>query len=340
MANSLGQTTSSSSKGKEASIKACRSSNDKISNLPDAVILRILSFLPTKKAVATSILSKRWVGLWTLVPTIDIDDTFRCRFDEEASMKFAHFFYRVLLLNKADSVKKFRLNCNEIYGQLCINTWLCSAIDRDLQELDICISNEEEEDIVKLPRDVFLINTLKVLKLQGGIMVDVIPSSVSLLSLKILHLLQVDYVNGESIMSFISRCQSLQELHIDVRIRPQTMVNFNISIPTLNNLSLTLHYDCHNEPHEEVVEINVPALEYLHYSSSGFIPNQYFIESFPSIIEADISAPDDRNTQLFRALNGVKFLRLTWQLDFLGRVRDTNNVVEFVIFLSFILYIH
>ncbi|XVF78322.1 hypothetical protein PTKIN_Ptkin14bG0122800 [Pterospermum kingtungense] len=244
-------------------------------------------------------------------------------FDEEARMKFAHFVYRVLLLNKADSVKKFRLNCNENYGQFCINTWICSAIERGLQEVDICISEEaEEEDIVKLPSDLFLTKTLKVLKLRGGIMFDV-PSSVSLPSLKILHLLRVNYANGESILSFISGCLSLEELSIDIRIRPQTMVNFNISIPTLKSLSLTLYYDFHDRPHEEEVEINASALEYLHYSSSGFTPKQYYVENFPCMIEADISFPDCHKTQLFRALNRVKFLRLVWHRNFWRPARNS-----------------
>ncbi|GKA09651.1 F-box/RNI-like superfamily protein [Tanacetum coccineum] len=48
---------------------------DKISLLPDDVIIHILSFIPTKHAVATSILSSRWVNLWTFLPFIDLDDS-------------------------------------------------------------------------------------------------------------------------------------------------------------------------------------------------------------------------------------------------------------------------
>ncbi|XP_058752394.1 probable FBD-associated F-box protein At5g38565 isoform X2 [Vicia villosa] len=47
---------------------------DKISRLPDEILSHILSFLTTKKAVRTSLLSKRWTDLWQSCDTIDFTD--------------------------------------------------------------------------------------------------------------------------------------------------------------------------------------------------------------------------------------------------------------------------
>lgn len=53
---------------------------DRISRLPDELIHRIMSFLDTKQAVRTCILSKRWNLVWTTLPFLNFrifDDKFR-----------------------------------------------------------------------------------------------------------------------------------------------------------------------------------------------------------------------------------------------------------------------
>ncbi|PNX99113.1 F-box/LRR-repeat protein, partial [Trifolium pratense] len=46
---------------------------DRISELPDPILSHILSFIPTKLAATTSILSKRWKSVWHSVLTLDFD---------------------------------------------------------------------------------------------------------------------------------------------------------------------------------------------------------------------------------------------------------------------------
>lgn len=109
-------------------------SSDRISVLPDDIIVRILSFVSMEEAVATSILSKRWRPLWTLVPIIDLPD-----FDFDSSdiqELFIEFVRNVLRFNKAVSLEKLRIQCNPDYAS-CAHTCICTATERDVQELDI-----------------------------------------------------------------------------------------------------------------------------------------------------------------------------------------------------------
>ncbi|KAJ3684193.1 hypothetical protein LUZ61_013357 [Rhynchospora tenuis] len=46
---------------------------DRISSLPDDVLVHVLSFLNTRDAVRTCVLSKRWRNTWTIVPILNFD---------------------------------------------------------------------------------------------------------------------------------------------------------------------------------------------------------------------------------------------------------------------------
>jgi hypothetical protein len=57
--------------------KKKKTTNNKcLSNLPEAVLLDILSLLPTKDAARTSLLSKRWKYLWASIPNLVFDGSF------------------------------------------------------------------------------------------------------------------------------------------------------------------------------------------------------------------------------------------------------------------------
>jgi hypothetical protein len=48
------------------------SEEDKLSDLPNCILVHILSFLNTKDAVQTCILSKRWEHIWKYIPTLTL----------------------------------------------------------------------------------------------------------------------------------------------------------------------------------------------------------------------------------------------------------------------------
>ncbi|CAH9061256.1 unnamed protein product [Cuscuta epithymum] len=108
---------------------------DIISSLPDEVLVHILSFLPTKHAVGTSILSHRWQYLFTGVTKLDFDESLMFRHNGnhsyprlKASCTFKDFVDRVLPLCKSPRISKFRLKCE--YGFDCsnLNAWITFAL--------------------------------------------------------------------------------------------------------------------------------------------------------------------------------------------------------------------
>uniref|UniRef100_A0A1J3F1X8 Putative FBD-associated F-box protein n=1 Tax=Noccaea caerulescens TaxID=107243 RepID=A0A1J3F1X8_NOCCA len=78
---------------------------DRISNLSDDLLLKIVSSLPTKNVVATMILSKRWRFLWTMVPRLDFDYEYG---------KFVKYVDRSMVLNRAPVLEKLELGVREL----------------------------------------------------------------------------------------------------------------------------------------------------------------------------------------------------------------------------------
>ncbi|KAJ8446325.1 hypothetical protein Cgig2_005856 [Carnegiea gigantea] len=80
---------------------------DHLSNLPDALICCILSSIPTKYAVRTSILSDRWKNIWTKVRIIDLT-CMAVLLREKTKQNFNRFVNNVLLQNDVSNLHHLR----------------------------------------------------------------------------------------------------------------------------------------------------------------------------------------------------------------------------------------
>ncbi|CAJ2678307.1 unnamed protein product [Trifolium pratense] len=83
-------------------------SDDKLSDLPNCILVHILSFLNTKEAVQTSILSKRWKPIWKYLPTLTLD------YSNFSTLKsFDKFVSRVLSLrDNSTALHAIDFDCN------------------------------------------------------------------------------------------------------------------------------------------------------------------------------------------------------------------------------------
>jgi len=187
---------------------------DIISSFPDEILCHILSFLPTKQVVATSVLSKRWNLLWRSIPFFDFHydgNLFDYDKDKEAYSDFLRSVDSFLLWrDRYQPLHRFRLRSDSTYGRtVSIQTWITAAVSGSsrVQHLDLYL----DWGFV-LPSVVFTCKTLVVLKLTF-IQVEN-TFSVDLPLLKILHLNRICSSEGLDLSQFLSGCPNLEDLEV------------------------------------------------------------------------------------------------------------------------------
>ncbi|XP_074271928.1 F-box/LRR-repeat protein At3g59190-like [Silene latifolia] len=276
---------------------------DKISNLPDELLVIILSFLPTWYGVRTSILSRRWRYLFTLTDCLYFDDEpFKhrgpiMRIEMVDSRRFENFVYKVLELHKISPIRKFSLVCRAIYSYVHLNAWVKHAIQKEVQEIHYHYDIYEGE----LPYDLITCKTLVKLSVIGykhhGIK---IPKSSWLPNLKILHLNSVrfgdDYRSTKSdyhsTERLLSSCEFLEELTLDNCVL-STKGHVTISLGQLKVLKIK---QCSVE--NGFFEIEAPKLAYLTYYSTVGVKIVPLWKYSCSLVKTELhlySSADDRD---------------------------------------------
>ncbi|XP_040374743.1 putative FBD-associated F-box protein At5g56440 [Rosa chinensis] len=136
---------------------------DRISGLPDAILFHIISFLETRDAVKTFLLSHRWNNVWTYVPNLEVYVS-SPKYDSDEHVGQAGFVDRVLLFRNLSNIHKFRLICLGIKDYFDrIDAWVCTAIRRNVVELELDLYTTPSNSYtgcLKLPTSIFICKTL------------------------------------------------------------------------------------------------------------------------------------------------------------------------------------
>lgn len=235
---------------------------DRISELPEDLLVRILDLVPTKEAVATMSLSKRWQSIWTMKRTLDYKDGSDDDHEEQgkkSKKSVWRFLDKSLQLHKAPVIESL---CIEL-GPQCptdvdIGKWVTSAVDRRVRVLKFKLL--WSADPIRLPESLYTCKTLVQLTLSHNILVDFPSSSGCLQSLRFLDLLFVVYKDEDSLISFLSSCPILETMVVR-RKKDDNIKRFTVKVPSL----WFLFYD--NENFNDVGDtdrclvIDTPALE-------------------------------------------------------------------------------
>nr|XP_007151080.1 hypothetical protein PHAVU_004G016300g [Phaseolus vulgaris]ESW23074.1 hypothetical protein PHAVU_004G016300g [Phaseolus vulgaris] len=183
---------------------------DRISNFPDSILCYVLSFLSTKEAVATSVLSKRWNLLWRSVPSLDFVYPGGDEYVDEVACFFQSLYSFLLFRDKRQLFHRFRLKCfcfcNDYIFETCIKAAM--RISGRLQHLDLNLP-----PVIAVPSVVFSCQTLVVLKLANLALKNI--SFVNFPLLKILHLNSVTFSEGSDLLQqFLSGSPNLEDLKV------------------------------------------------------------------------------------------------------------------------------
>lgn len=226
--------------------KSCSRNEDRISRLPDTILCHILSFLSTRVAVKTSVLSHRWKNVWASVSNLDLDEEeyhldyvfgtlpLPIRYDRD---RFAQFVNRVLLFRCPGNIHRFRLVTTRMDDVSLIYAWISTAIRRSVVELDLTVGTPTSPHF-EIPRSLFLCSTLKSLKLWLRRDISAItPRSNCFPCLKFLHVTLL-YPDSESMENLFSSFPVLEDLIIDGDLEDASAFNLDIFAPKLKRLQI------------------------------------------------------------------------------------------------------
>ncbi|CAH2036032.1 unnamed protein product [Thlaspi arvense] len=127
---------------------------DKISGLSDELLVKILSFLPTKVAVSTCILSKQWEFLSMWSPKLEYNEN-DIKGPDSSVLRFHDFVVKNLPLHRAPVVESLILTSRyHVYFQPeSIKLWVGIVVSRCVRELSInvcCLSDAPMPNSLRL----------------------------------------------------------------------------------------------------------------------------------------------------------------------------------------------
>ncbi|KZV39295.1 hypothetical protein F511_29543 [Dorcoceras hygrometricum] len=303
---------------KRKAVTTGENGEDMISTLPESIISHILSLLPAKDALRTSVLSKDWEYRWTCIYNIDIDETKRFSRKRARQKSAVNFVDRILLLVQIPTIKTFRLACMYKYSPCRLRTWISTALMRNVENMEISYDHEG----VILPRCLFNCRSLTILKLQIPCTLGV-PVEKWFSNLKILLLDRVEIQNECASNTLMFDFPALERLVLD-NCRWFKVNCLEIKAPELSKLNVR-HYSGIRKGDECLIKISGAKL--LKFDLYG-----HFVENFDlstsSVFSAVVNCPMHSNNFQLVQKDGLSARLLLKGCFSLKQLMLAGNVVE------------
>ncbi|KAI3931645.1 hypothetical protein MKW92_020521, partial [Papaver armeniacum] len=315
---------------------------DRISELPDALIHHIFSFLNIKYVLQTCILSRRYRYLWASLPTLRLSDRCLVHYTDdrfEALNRYIVFVDRLLLLRDTSSdIQTFKLKWKNVGNFLSdldfkydvsrhIATWIMAAVKHNVQELKLTIFLRE---MIKLPDCLFTCKSLTKLRFSGFSrdLTDFVLPHIPMYfpRLRCLALTGVSLGDESLTSKLFSSCPSLESL-----LLTDCSIKFDFTSLSLKHFHLDNCYDvCEStDDYDITVKLSAPNLTSL--ICKDYMSQDYSLENLSSLVTADIGmkVSDDYRVDIPKTISElateVKELYGARMIKF---IREVSNVTD------------
>ncbi|XP_061993590.1 putative F-box protein At1g49610 [Rosa rugosa] len=282
---------------------------DRISGLPDEILVSILSLLPLKEAQATSILTRRWQYVWAYCTTLNFDDEknlVRLRLSDREALelemcRYVNWVDSVLKQHRALNIERFRVYF-KLDSRSCIDKWIQFAMRKGVQmlELDFVFTL-----YLHLPKYSFSNKLLGISKTSAS--KSLCSEYIGFKCLKVLDLKTVD-VDQEVLEYFMSNCSLLERLTV---YASSSLVNLRV-VGQLIALKYLVIKRCKNIKTIEICDSNLVSFVY-----DGPVRN-LVLSNLPLLVEVSLFgwlAPDFLEIaflQLSCCLSQLEILKLSY----------------------------
>ncbi|KAK8608271.1 hypothetical protein V6N13_023698 [Hibiscus sabdariffa] len=185
---------------------------DRLSDLPDELLCRIFSLLPTHQSIRSSCLTSRYRYLWRSVPILDFWDNHYPNGCFKKAMENVLKHHETLA-----NIRRFRLWCiSPEYEESLISKWIdtcTTASCSTLQLFDVHVAWKYRLDLTPT---IFSCHKLERIRLSGGIIIPIpIDTPVVFPCLKTLRFKSISVVGGNTLNKLLSGCPRIEIFDVE-----------------------------------------------------------------------------------------------------------------------------
>uniref|UniRef100_A0A803MWF3 F-box domain-containing protein n=1 Tax=Chenopodium quinoa TaxID=63459 RepID=A0A803MWF3_CHEQI len=252
---------------------------DRLSLLPDAILIHIMSLLPIKSAVTTSVLSHQWRYHWTHITNIVFSST--CLPHPTHDNSAAD--YRILPQLTSTKIHRFYLFLWSEWKEFSnIESWMHDICCRNPEQVVLESTRFNENDIT-LPSCILQCQSLVEIKIIGDVSIKPLDKGFVMILPK-LRKLQLSGFNCHQLAEILRCCPLLEDLSLSTN--KFRMIEQIVDLSTHNLKKLVIKWD---EPTllQPKFVINLSKLEEITLQAPGLMLVR-FVGSIGALKKADI----------------------------------------------------